>query len=48
VRALAHIDGNAPENKCFPGSQRLEIIVVILIAFEIVITFYEIYIRNGH
>jgi uncharacterized Rmd1/YagE family protein len=29
-------------------SLRLEIIVVILIAFEIVITFYEIYIRNGH
>jgi uncharacterized Rmd1/YagE family protein len=29
-------------------SLRLEIIVVILIAFEIVITFYEIYARNGH
>jgi uncharacterized Rmd1/YagE family protein len=29
-------------------SLRLEIIVVFLIAFEIVITFYEIYIRNGH
>jgi uncharacterized Rmd1/YagE family protein len=28
-------------------SLRLEIIVVILIAFEIVITFYEIYARNG-
>src|SRR6202022_4494847 len=29
-------------------SLRLEIIVVILIAFEIVITFYEIYARKGH
>ena len=29
-------------------SLRLEIIIVILIAFEIVITFYEIYVRNGH
>jgi uncharacterized Rmd1/YagE family protein len=29
-------------------SLRLEIIVVILIAFEIIITFYEIYARNGH
>src|ERR1700737_2401286 len=29
-------------------SLRLEIIVVILIAFEIVITFYEIYARQGH
>jgi uncharacterized Rmd1/YagE family protein len=29
-------------------SLRLEIIIVILIAFEIVITFYEIYARNGH
>jgi required for meiotic nuclear division protein 1 len=29
-------------------SLRLEIIVVVLIAFEIVITFYEIYARNGH
>jgi len=29
-------------------SLRLEIIVVFLIAFEIVITFYEIYARNGH
>ena len=28
-------------------SLRLEIIVVILIAFEIIVTFYEIYIRNG-
>ena len=27
---------------------RLEIIIVLLIAFEIVITFYEIYARNGH
>ena len=29
-------------------SLRLEIIVVFLIAFEIVITFYEILARNGH
>jgi required for meiotic nuclear division protein 1 len=29
-------------------SLRLELIVVFLIAFEIVITFYEIYSRNGH
>jgi uncharacterized Rmd1/YagE family protein len=29
-------------------SLRLEIIVVFLIAFEIVITFYEIYARHGH
>src|SRR6266478_3231556 len=29
-------------------SLRLEIIVVVLIAFEIIITFYEIYSRNGH
>jgi required for meiotic nuclear division protein 1 len=29
-------------------SLRLEIIVVILIAFEIVITLYEVYARNGH
>jgi uncharacterized Rmd1/YagE family protein len=29
-------------------SLRLEIVVVILIAFEIIVTFYEIYIRNGH
>ena len=29
-------------------SLRLELIVVFLIAFEIVITFYEIYARNGH
>jgi len=29
-------------------SLRLEIIVVFLIAFEIVITFYEIYARSGH
>ena len=29
-------------------SLRLEIIVVFLIAFEIIITFYEIYARNGH
>jgi uncharacterized Rmd1/YagE family protein len=29
-------------------SLRLEIIVIFLIAFEIVITFYEIYARNGH
>ena len=29
-------------------SLRLEIIIVFLIAFEIVITFYEIYSRNGH
>ncbi len=29
-------------------SLRLEIIVVILIAFEILITFYEIFARNGH
>jgi len=29
-------------------SLRLEIIVVFLIAFEIVIAFYEIYARNGH
>ncbi len=29
-------------------SLRLEIIVVVLIAFEIVVTFYEIYARNGH
>ena len=29
-------------------SVRLEIIVIFLIAFEIVITFYEIYARNGH
>ena len=29
-------------------SLRLEMIVVFLIAFEIVITFYEIYARNGH
>ncbi|MGZ3312297.1 MAG: RMD1 family protein [Xanthobacteraceae bacterium] len=29
-------------------SLRLEVIVVFLIAFEIVITFYEIYARNGH
>ena len=28
-------------------SLRLELIVVILIAFEIVITFYEIYARSG-
>jgi uncharacterized Rmd1/YagE family protein len=28
-------------------SLRLELIVVILIAFEIVITFYEIYLRKG-
>jgi required for meiotic nuclear division protein 1 len=27
---------------------RLEIIIVILIAFEILVTFYEIYARNGH
>jgi required for meiotic nuclear division protein 1 len=29
-------------------SLRLEIIVVVLIAFEIVVTFYEIYARQGH
>jgi uncharacterized Rmd1/YagE family protein len=29
-------------------SLRLEIIVVVLIAFEIIIAFYEIYARNGH
>ena len=29
-------------------SLRLEIIIVLLIAFEIVITFYEIYARQGH
>jgi uncharacterized Rmd1/YagE family protein len=29
-------------------SLRLEIIVILLIAFEIVIAFYEIYARNGH
>jgi len=29
-------------------SLRLEIIVVVLIAFEIIVTFYEIYARNGH
>jgi uncharacterized Rmd1/YagE family protein len=29
-------------------SLRLEIIVVVLIAFEIAVTFYEIYARNGH
>ncbi len=29
-------------------SLRLEVIVVFLIAFEIVIAFYEIYARNGH
>ncbi len=29
-------------------SLRLEIVVVALIAFEIIITFYEIYSRNGH
>ena len=29
-------------------SLRLEIIVIFLIAFEIVVTFYEIYARNGH
>src|SRR6202045_3326323 len=29
-------------------SLRLEIVVVVLIAFEIVITFYEIYARRGH
>src|SRR6202022_1037119 len=29
-------------------SLRLEIIVVFLIAFEIVVTFYEIYARKGH
>jgi uncharacterized Rmd1/YagE family protein len=29
-------------------SLRLEIIVVVLIAFEIVATFYEIYARDGH
>ena len=29
-------------------SLRLEIIVVFLIAFEIIVTFYEIYARNGH
>src|SRR6202035_249762 len=29
-------------------SLRLEIVVVFLIAFEIVVTFYEIYARNGH
>jgi required for meiotic nuclear division protein 1 len=29
-------------------SLRLEIIIVVLIAFEIVITFYEIYARSGH
>jgi required for meiotic nuclear division protein 1 len=29
-------------------SLRLEVIVVFLIAFEIVVTFYEIYARNGH
>ena len=29
-------------------SLRLEIIIVFLIAFEIVITFYEIYARQGH
>jgi uncharacterized Rmd1/YagE family protein len=29
-------------------SLRLEIIIVLLIAFEIVITFYEIYARKGH
>jgi uncharacterized Rmd1/YagE family protein len=29
-------------------SVRLEIIVIFLIAFEIVVTFYEIYARNGH
>jgi uncharacterized Rmd1/YagE family protein len=29
-------------------SLRLEIIIVILIAFEILITFYEIYTRSGH
>jgi len=29
-------------------SLRLEVIVIFLIAFEIVITFYEIYARNGH
>lgn len=29
-------------------SLRLELIVVFLIAFEIIVTFYEIYARNGH
>jgi uncharacterized Rmd1/YagE family protein len=29
-------------------SLRLEIIIVLLIAFEIIITFYEMYARNGH
>src|SRR6202030_1752963 len=29
-------------------SLRLEIVVVFLIAFEIIVTFYEIYARNGH
>ena len=29
-------------------SLRLEIIVVFLIAFEIVVTFYDIYARRGH
>jgi uncharacterized Rmd1/YagE family protein len=29
-------------------SLRLEIIIVLLIAFEILITFYEIYVRSGH
>jgi required for meiotic nuclear division protein 1 len=29
-------------------SLRLEIIIVLLIAFEIIITFYEIYARSGH
>jgi uncharacterized Rmd1/YagE family protein len=29
-------------------SLRLEIVVIVLIAFEVVIAFYEIYARNGH
>jgi uncharacterized Rmd1/YagE family protein len=29
-------------------SLRLELVVVFLIAFEIIVTFYEIYARNGH
>ena len=29
-------------------SLRLEIIVVVLIAFEIVVAFYDIYVHNGH
>jgi uncharacterized Rmd1/YagE family protein len=29
-------------------SLRLEIIIVILIAFEIVVTFYQIYAGKGH